>query len=246
MAIEGDQATQWRTLREHLRGQLERPRPVPTPWAELTELAELNHRHKVGMIARRGSREAKIGRDTAVHAARSGVPTVLYTGYPPVTVPDALVVDVTPNPTAADVNAKARRPIGGRKAGLIVIERYERLHPEPRPPADPDDPAHDPCDDPAEPLSWGDQLMWSVRDIRTDVPVLFTTVVTPVPDLSLRLPEWLDVDHPAMVMTDVCKPTLVLARRDHLTVEARLEVDPHEYRTGSRTLLSWAPLPLQP
>ncbi|MFC9429564.1 hypothetical protein [Streptomyces sp. NPDC056987] len=243
MAIEGDQAAHKRTLRERLYGDLENSRPVPTPWPELTELAELNHRHKVGMIAQRGSREAKIGRDTAVHAARAGVPTVLYTGYPPVTVPDALVVDATPNPTAADVNAKAQRLIGGRKPGLIVIERYERLHPEPRPPADP---VYDPCDDPAELLSWGDQLMWSVRDIRTDIPMLFTTVVTPAPDLSRRLPQWLDVDHPAVVMTDVCKPTLVLARRDHLTVEARLEVDPHEYRTGSRTLLSWAPLPVQP
>ncbi|MEV7866680.1 hypothetical protein AB0P17_11355 [Streptomyces sp. NPDC088124] len=88
--------------------------------------------------------------------------------------------------------------------------------------------------------------MWSVRDIRTDIPMLFTTVVTTVPDLSPRLPQWFDVDHPAMVMTDVCEPTLVLLRKDHLTVEARLEVAPHECRTGSRALLSWAPLAVQP
>ncbi|MFE9888464.1 hypothetical protein [Streptomyces scopuliridis] len=164
----------------------------------------------------------------------------------PATVPDGLVVDETPNPTAADVIAWAKRLIGGRKPGFIVIERYERLHPVPRRPVDLDDPIDDPCDDPDEPPSWGDQLMWSVRDIRTDIPMLFTTVVTSAPDLSLRLPQWLHVDHPAMVMSDVCKPTLVLLRRDSLTVEARLEVDPLDYRAGDRLLLDWAPLPVQP
>lgn len=44
---------------------------MPTPWPDLTQLAELNFRHKVGIIAQRGSREAKVGRDIAVHAARA-------------------------------------------------------------------------------------------------------------------------------------------------------------------------------
>ncbi|WP_326615302.1 hypothetical protein OG949_41120 (plasmid) [Streptomyces scopuliridis] len=246
MAIEGDRAAQKRTLLDRLYGGRERSEPIPTPWPELTELAELTHRHKVGIIAQRGSREAKVGRDIAVHAARAGVPTVLYTGYPPATIPDALAVDETPNPTAAEVNQRAKRLIGGQKPGFIVIERYERLHPAPRPSTDRDDPVDDPCDEPDDPLSWADQLMWSVRDIRTGIPMLFTTVVTSDPDLSLRLPQWLHVDHPAMVMTDVCKPTLVVLRKDPRTVEARLEVDPHEYRAGSRALLSWAPLTVQP
>ncbi|MFD9354619.1 hypothetical protein [Streptomyces sp. NPDC060031] len=218
---------------------------IPTPWPELTELAELNHRHKAGIIAQRGSREAKIGRDIAVHAAKAGVPTVLYTGYPPETIPGWLSVDETPAPTAADVNARAKRLINGQMPAFVVIERYERLHPVPPPATDWDEPVDDPYDDPEnEPDSWADQLMWSVRDIRIDIPMLFTTVVTPEPDLSRRMSKWLHIDHPAMVMTDVCKPTLLLNRTSPHTVEALMEVDPHEYRTGNRSVLNWAPLNL--
>ncbi|WP_133899489.1 hypothetical protein [Streptomyces sp. KS 21] len=209
----------------------------------MTELAELNFRHKVGIIAQRGSREAKVGRDTAVHAAKAGVPTVLYTAYPPETIPALLAVDETPTPTADDVNVRAKRLINGKMAEFVVIERYERLHPVPPPAADWDEPVDGPYDDPEnEPESWADQLMWSVRDIRIDIPMLFTTVVTPEPDLSRRMSKWLHIDHPAMVMTDVCKPTLLLRRTSPHTVEALMEVDPHEYRTGNRSALNWTPL----
>ncbi len=87
--------------------------------------------------------------------------------------------------------------------------------------------------------------MWTVRDIRVEIPTLFTTVVDPVPDLARPLCKWLDVDHPAMVMTDVCKPILVVARTGPEVVEARLEIDPHEFRTGSLFALEWAPLATQ-
>ncbi|MFE3830436.1 hypothetical protein [Streptomyces sp. NPDC059092] len=70
--------------------------------------------------------------------------------------------------------------------------------------------------------------------------------VLAAPDLSLHLPEWRHVDHPGMVMTDVHKPTLVLLRRDPPDGRGRLEVDPHAYRTGSRTLPARAPPPAQP
>ncbi|MFD0271971.1 hypothetical protein ACFVGY_36195, partial [Streptomyces sp. NPDC127106] len=93
--------------------------------------------------------------------------------------------------------------------------------------------------------SWADQLMWSVREIRTDLPMLFTTVTEAEPELSRRMPTWLDVDHPAMVMTDVCKPTILVRRTSPHTVEARMEIDPDEYRTGTRTVLAWEPLNLQ-
>ncbi|WP_406415720.1 hypothetical protein [Streptomyces sp. NBC_00842] len=243
MADEGNQLAETRARVMQRLG--ERQEPIPTPWPELTELAELNYRHKVGIIAQRGSREAKVGRDTAVHAARAGIPTVLYTGYPPDTQSEWLAVDETPNPTAALVNAKAEDLVNGQKPRLIIIERYERLSPEPQPAANLDDPADEPIDDPEPLASWADQLIWSVRDIRIDIPLLLTTVVTPEPDMSRRMSEWLHIDHPAMVMTDVCKPTLLVRRTGPEAVEARIEVDPHEYRTGERSELRWAPLNLQ-
>ncbi|MFK8851338.1 hypothetical protein [Streptomyces sp. Ac-502] len=216
---------------------------VPTPWPDLTSLADLSFRHKVGIVAQRGSREAKVGRDVAVHAARAGIPVVLFTGYPPATRPASLFIDMTPAPTAAHINVSAERLISGRKPRLIVIERYERLSqdaPEPQWDDAPDDPGDDPASE-----SWGDRLMWTVRDIRVEIPTLFTTVVDPVPDLARPLFKWLDVDHPAMVMTDVCKPILVVARTGPGVVEARLEVDPLEFRTGSLFTLEWAPLSTQ-
>ncbi|MGW2393953.1 hypothetical protein ACWCYK_31345 [Streptomyces lydicamycinicus] len=213
---------------------------LPTPWPGLTQLAELNFRHRVGIIAQRGSREAKVGRDIAVHAARAGFPVVLFTGYPPATPPAALLIDETPEPTAAQINASAKKLIAGQQPRLIVIERFERLRPQdPEPPLD--DASYDPVDDPTE-ESWGDRLIWTVRDVRVNIPVLFTTVVDPVPDLSRPLFKWLHVDHPAMVMTDVCKPTLVVARSGPESVEARLEVDPDEYRNGTISTLLWEPL----
>ncbi|MEU5299501.1 hypothetical protein ACH4YO_00540 [Streptomyces noursei] len=214
---------------------------VPTPWPDLTQLAELNFRHKAGIIAQRGTREAKVGRDVAVHAANAGLPVVLFTGYPPSTQPRTLVVKETPDPTDSHVNAAAKIHIEGRTPRLIVIERYERLTREPHQPYG--EPMHDPVDDVSEEESWGDRLMWTVRNIRVDIPVLLTTVVDEVPDLAWPLGRWLHIDHPANVMTDVCKPTIVLARSSPESVEARLEVDPHEYRSGERSTLAWKPLP---
>ncbi|MQS01334.1 hypothetical protein, partial [Streptomyces alkaliterrae] len=104
---------------------------IPTPWPGLTELAEISHRRKIGVVAQRGSREARVGRDVAVHAARAGIPTLLYTGYPPHKIPEYLVVDETPRPTASQVTAAAQRRIDGQPTQLVVIERYERLAPEP-------------------------------------------------------------------------------------------------------------------
>ncbi|WP_392838739.1 hypothetical protein [Streptomyces sp. LN500] len=220
--------------------------PIPTPWPELTEFAELIYRHKVGIVAQRGSREAKVGRDVAVHAARAGIPTVLYTGYPPDAHSEWLVVDETPNPTAVMVNARARDLVNGQKPRFIVIERYERLSPEPQPAAGLDDPGDEPVDDPENgPPSWADKLVWSVRDIRVDIPILLTTVVDPEPDTSRRMAQWLHIDHPAMVMTDVCRPTLVVRRTGPETVEVRMEVDADEYRAGQVSELAWAPLNLR-
>lgn len=81
---------------------------VPTPWPDLTPLADLSFRHKVGIVAQRGSREAKVGRDVAVHAARAGIPVVLFTGYPPAARPASLFIDQTPTPTAAHINLSAK------------------------------------------------------------------------------------------------------------------------------------------
>ncbi|QRX96380.1 hypothetical protein [Streptomyces noursei] len=230
------------SVAEQLLGQRDEAATLmPTPWPDLTQLAELNFRHKVGIIAQRGTREAKVGRDVAVHAAHTGLPVVLFTGYPPSTQPETLVVKEIPAPTDSHVNAAAKIHIGGRTPRLIVIERYERLTREPHEPYS--DPMRDLIDEVSEEESWGDRLMWTVRNIRVNIPVLLTTVVDEVPDLARPLGRWLPIDHPANVMTDVCKPTIVLARSGAESVEARLEVDPHAYRSGERSTLAWKPLP---
>ncbi|MET9568500.1 hypothetical protein ABZY34_05030 [Streptomyces virginiae] len=82
--------THHEALPQPLRRTMETSTSIPIPWPDRTDLAELNFRHKVGIIAQRGSREAKVGRDIAVHAAKAGVPTLLYTGYPPNEQPDWL------------------------------------------------------------------------------------------------------------------------------------------------------------
>ncbi|SHN32799.1 hypothetical protein [Streptomyces yunnanensis] len=230
------------SVAEQLRRQRDEASTLmPTPWPDLTQLAELNFRHKVGIIAQRGTREAKVGRDVAVHAANTGLPVVLFTGYPPSTQPKTLVVKEIPDPTDSHVNAAAKIHIEGQTPRLIVIERYERLTREPHEPYS--EPMHDLIDEVSEEESWGDRLMWTVRNIRVNIPVLLTTVVDEVPDLARPLGRWLHIDHPANVMTDVCKPTIVLARSGSESVEARLEVDPHEYRSGERSTLAWKPLP---
>lgn len=213
---------------------------IPTPWPDLTALAEIRLRRKVGLVAERGTREAKVGRDIAVHAAKAGIPTVLYSAYPPARFPSDLVVDQTPDPTAQDINDGARKLIGGAKPRLMVIERYERLR-------TPDAPYSDePVDDPeGASASWGDKLMWAVRDIRIDIPLVLTTVVNRIPTLRRSMAQWLPLDHPAMVMTDVCKPLLVLQRIDPARVMAMMEVDLLEFRAASRVTLDWAPLDLK-
>ncbi|MEU5490334.1 hypothetical protein AB0G98_21665 [Streptomyces sp. NPDC020196] len=233
--------------RQRLMASLGEPDiPIPTPWPDLTKLADLTYWHKVGIVAQRGTREAKVGRDIAVHAARAGVPTLLYTGYPPTTESEWLVVDETPNPTADHVNAQAKKLINGQATRFVVIERYERLAAPPSQPArNGDDLRDEPIDDPEPFMSWGDKLVDMVRQIHIKMPMLLTTVMDVEPDPSRRMCKYLHRDHPAEVMTDACVPTIVVHRTGPETVRASLDVAP-ETHWGSRELqLSWKPLNLR-
>ncbi|MFD7922502.1 hypothetical protein ACFV3R_25160 [Streptomyces sp. NPDC059740] len=213
---------------------------IPTPWPQLTELAAITYRYKAGFVAERGSREAKIGRDIAVHAAEAGIPTVLFTGYPPARVPETLLIDTKPNPTPDDINARGRTLIRGRMPELLVVERFERIgtsHPE-QPVLEAD------SEEEREDLSWGDRLMWAVRDVHLDYPSIYTTVANKVDPTRPLLKSVESTDHPGMVMTDVCRPVLMVRRSGPTTVDVRFEVDALEYRVGPYTV-EWEPLQIR-
>lgn len=214
-------------------------RSVPTPWSDLDDLVAISGRRKVGIVAHRGSREARIGRDIAMHAAESGLSVVLFTLYPPATRPKGLRVDETAELTPRIINAY-RREEGCLGVDLVVIERIERLKPDPIEPRSDYD--YEPDD--TEELSWGDQLMEAGRRISVGVPVLMTTVVDPEPATDKRLSALVGIDHPAMVMTDICQHLLVVRRVNPLEVAVRFETDYLEYRTGETTLVPWEPLRL--
>ncbi|MCX4523938.1 hypothetical protein ACIRQO_36460 [Streptomyces anulatus] len=232
--------------RERVIDELGAPEiPIPTPWPALTEIADLLYWHKVGIVAQRGTREAKVGRDVAVHAAQAGVPTLLYTGYPPDSQHEWLAVDETPRPTVDQVNMRAKQPINGKQPRFVVIERYERLA---LPPARPASVEADDCWDDADPetaLSWGDRLVDTVRHIRVKMPMLLTAVMDVEPDLSRRMCTYLHRDHPAEVMTDICVPTIVVHRTGPRTVKASMDVSSETYVGPQDLDLLWEPLSLR-
>ncbi|MFE4177128.1 hypothetical protein ACFRR7_34695 [Streptomyces sp. NPDC056909] len=213
-----------------------RETPIPTPWTEFTQAADLTFRHKVGVIAKRGTREAEVGRDIALHAAGLGIPTLLYTANPPSDPPAHLVVDRTPHPTAAHLSDRMKYPPRGQRPQLVVVDAYERLRPEEHHAPD----QYDPIDDlDYVPLTEAEQLLWSVRDIRVDVPLLLTTTIATQPDLSQPIDQWLSHDHPAIALTEVCKPVILLHRASPQAVEARMEINPNASHNGQRVMLDW-------
>lgn len=215
--------------------------PLPTPWPEFTEAADLVFRHKVGLIAGHGTREADIGRDIALHTVAHGITTLLYTQHPPAERPAHLVVDQIPHPTPEHIKDRMKYPVRGQRPELVVIDRYERLRPEERHVPE----QYDPIDDlDYVPLTDGQQLLWSVRDIHIDVPLLLTTTVWTEPDVSQPLDQWLNHDHPAVVLTEICKPVILLHRTDSQTVEGRVEMSPSA-PGGHRIPMQW-PAPETP
>ncbi|MET9673108.1 hypothetical protein ABZY68_08430 [Streptomyces sp. NPDC006482] len=213
--------------------------PIPTPWEPFTAVADLVFRRKVGIVAQRGTAEAAVGRDVAVHAAEQGIPTLLYTARPPASSPGLLTVDGIPHPTARHVMERVAHPPRGRRLGLVVIERYERLRPRERYIPDQYDPVDDPIDDlDHEPPTEADELLWSLREIAITVPLLLTTTVARRPDVSRTVDQWLDVSHPAVVLTEICKPVITLHRTSGRTVDARLALGAHGPQ-GQRVALEW-------
>ncbi|MGW1656622.1 hypothetical protein [Streptomyces atratus] len=210
--------------------------PVPTPWEDLTAAVDLTFRHKAGIVAGHGTAEASIGQDIAVHAAEQGLPVLLYTTRPPADVPPLLAVDQKAHPTSDHVKDRIAHPSRGRKPQLVVIEDYQRLRPRERYIPD----QYDPIDDPDNhPLSDAEELLWTIREILIDVPLLLTTTITQKPDTSRPLDKWLRPSHPAVVLTDICKPVLLLHRTNQHTVEARLEGGPYG-PAGLLTTLNWS------
>ncbi|MFB6507491.1 hypothetical protein ACFYXP_38135 [Streptomyces sp. NPDC002466] len=213
--------------------------PVPTPWEDLTAVLDLTFRHKAGIVAGQGTAEARAGQDIAVHAAEQGLPVILYTTRPPADIPPLLVVDQKAHPTSDHVKDRTAYPPQGRKPHLIVIEDYQRLRPRERHIPDQYDPVDDPVDDPDYyPLSAADELLWTIREILIDIPLLLTTTIAQEPDTSRPLDQWLRPSHPAVVLTDICKPVLLLHRTNQQTVEARLEGGPYG-PAGLLTTLNW-------
>ncbi|AZM57326.1 hypothetical protein DMA15_36180 [Streptomyces sp. WAC 01529] len=65
-----------------------------------------------------------------------------------------------------------------------------------------------------------------------------TTTVSARPELTCPLDRWLDTSHPAVTLTEVCKPVALLLRATGQTVEARLEVNPSG-PSGHRVPMTW-------
>ncbi|MFB7918842.1 hypothetical protein [Streptomyces sp. NPDC056061] len=194
--------------------------PIPTPWQCLTAAVDLTFRHRVGIIARHGTAEASVGRDIAVHAAEQGLPVLLCTSRPPAEVPRPLFVDSTAHPTSGHVKDRVAHPPRGRRPRLVVIEDYQRMRPRER--CIPDQ--YDPIDDPDDlPLSDAEELLWTIREILIGVPLLLTTTIAHEPDTARPLDHWLRPSHPAVVLTEICKPVLLLHRTTRQNVEARLQ-----------------------
>ncbi|MFB7103619.1 hypothetical protein [Streptomyces hydrogenans] len=198
--------------------------PIPTPWESFSAVAELVHRRKVGVVVELGTPEASLGTDLAVHAAEVGIPTLLCAPRRPPHVPPLLMVDTDARPTASRVNAHLQAHHRGREFEFLVVEHYDRMSPDEHPYAE----RYDPIDDlDHEPLTPADELLRSVQLIRTSFPSLFTTALPSTPDTSRSLLQTLDIDHPASVLTDACKPVLTLHRTDLRTVQARIELSSH-------------------
>ncbi|GHF98502.1 hypothetical protein [Streptomyces hydrogenans] len=198
--------------------------PIPTPWESFSAVAELVHRRKVGVVVELGTPEASLGTDLAVHAAEVGIPTLLCAPCRPPHVPSLLMVDTDARPTASRVNEHLQAHHRGREFEFLVVEHYDRMSPDEYPYAE----RYDPIDDlDHEPLTPADELLRSVQLIRTSFPSLFTTALPSTPDTSRSLLQTLDIDHPASVLTDACKPVLTLHRTDLRTVQARIELSSH-------------------
>ncbi|MCL7430154.1 hypothetical protein [Streptomyces sp. YS415] len=209
--------------------------PIPTPWPQLTAALDLVFRHKAGLITQDGTAEARAGQDIALHCAAYGINTLLFTTTPPATAPPALAIETREHPTPDYINNRLLSPARGQQPQLVVIERYERLRPDPRHiPAQ-----YDPIDDlDYEPPTAAEDLLQSVRDIRIEVPLLLTTTVSPQPQMTDPLDRWLHHDHPAVTLTDVCKPVLLVHRTADQTVEGRLEINP-QGASGTRLTIEW-------
>ncbi|MEU3605686.1 hypothetical protein AB0E83_09565 [Streptomyces sp. NPDC035033] len=212
--------------------------PIPTPWESFSAVAELIHRHKVGVVVEHGTPEASLGTDLAVHAAEAGIPTLLCTPRRPLEVPPLLLVDTHARPTTSRIDERLRTQHRGREFEFLVVEHYERLGPDEYPFAD----RYDPIDDlDHEPPTPADELLRAVQMLRTDIPSLFTTALPTTPDTSRSLLETFPADHPASVLTDACKPVLTLHRTDPRTVRARVDLSSHP---GPQLVtLSWPTAP---
>ncbi|WP_411078313.1 hypothetical protein [Streptomyces sp. cmx-10-25] len=195
--------------------------PIPTPWESFSAIAELVYRRKVGVIVEHGTPEASLGTDLAIYAAEAGIPTLLCTPHRPLQVPPLLLVDTHDHPSASRINDRLQTQHRGREFEFLVVEHYERMSPEEYPFVD----RYDPIDDlDYERPTAADELLQSVRRIKTSFPSLFTTALPTTPDTSRSLLQSFDIDHPAAVLTDACKPVLALQRTDLRTIQARVEL----------------------
>jgi hypothetical protein len=220
--LSGSVAERWEAFRASLAE--DEPPYLSTPWPDLDPIARLNHRRKVGFVARRGSREATVGRRIAVHVARAGHRVLLYTRYGPADPPPTLTVD---DSERVDTEALNERAGSLRERGLppdlVVIERAERMRKE----------------------GWygehstADQMMLAGQQIFVDVPVVLTTVVDKAPDPKRRIVGWAGVDSAAAVLTDICRSVLVLERQDHQTVVVHTELDRDLYTHPRSDVVAW-------
>lgn len=212
-ASTGSIADGWEDWLERLKSGI--PDYLATPWPDLDPIADIAYNSRIAFVAQRGQHEATVGRRLAAHVALTA-PVLLFTGFPPSSIPDALVIEDEPFPTPDHVQAAVDRMTRkGDAPALVVIERFERMtlsggRPEGLTRVE-------------ELEEVGDQIRRASAD--RNCPLVWTTVTDEFPDFRRHIVHWAGVDSPAAILTDYSSRVIALRRRDDEVVEAVVEAD---------------------
>lgn len=165
---------------------------------------------------------------------------MLFTRFPPENLPPCLLIDENPYPKAKDIVGRGRTLIRGEQPRFLVVERFERIHTEPQP--RPDEYAD--FYEEREEVSWADRLMHAARGVQLGYPSLWTTVLPGINPERPLSESAKNIDHPSMILTDVCKQLLVVRRHSPDVVNVRVELDGLGPWHGRTIPVQWQPLNL--